>query len=565
MTDGILGLWDGHESGVALVADGVLAFALSEERPSRRKRASGFPACSLSACLDWAETNRVRIAEVAVAGAHGRLPLRCLERLYAASDPGRDPTSLASRGVAAWENTVPAVPLFRDAERAAGLAALRRRFGRLLPRGVPVTTVAHHDAHAATALLGRGPGTSLVLTWDAYGEGACATVRRSDRPDSVLASLRPDGAIAALYGAVAVAMGFREGDEGKVMGLAAAGRPEVAVGRFLDAWDDRDGAPRLRRRIDRTTVARLLRGLSREDAAAGLQAATAFLAVRFVARALAASPRPWRVLLAGGLFHNILVNQAIASIPGVEDAFVFPNMGDGGLCAGAAVAAWRRMTGALPEPIRHVFLGPEPSAASLRDAAARTGLPTRRSRDVATGAARHLRAGRVVCRYAGRDEFGPRALGNRSILFPADVPGLPDRVNAALRRDGFMPFGPAVAAGATAGLWRSPLPPSRLGYMTFAVDATDAFRACCPSAVHLDGTSRPQVADAATSPSFLRLLERYREHGGGPGVINTSFNLHGEPIVHSPRDAVATFLASGLDVLYLGEHEVRRPGPGSGA
>jgi carbamoyltransferase len=189
-------------------------------------------------------------------------------------------------------------------------------------------------------------------------------------------------------------------------------------------------------------------------------------------------------------------------------------------------------------------------------AAARSaGLAVHEPEAPAAAIAAHLRAGRIVCRFTGRDELGPRALGNRSILFSARDPALGARVNRALGRDDCMPFGPVIAADDAAACLREPPAGVDLDHMTVALDTTGSFRRECPGAVHVDGTARVQVVDRESAPELLALLGAYREAGGERALINTSFNLHGEPIVHSPRDAVRTFLASGLDVLYLGDLE----------
>lgn len=548
---GALGIWDGHDAGVALVAGGELCFALSEERPSRRKRYSGFPRRALRAALHWAAAQGIAVADVALAGRHGRAPLRLLEPLYRRLDPSRDPLSPASALVRGWENALPSLPLLRDAESAVAEAAVRLRAG--LRPAARWRLVDHHDAHAYSALLGDdGDGPAAVLTWDAYGEGRSGSLRSSQNPRESLASLPPEAGIASLYGAVTVLQGFGEGDEGKVMGLAACGRTEPARSRFLGLFEVRDGVPRLRRPLTRPALLPLLEGLSREDAAAGLQAAVEALALGWIDRARAAVPGARRLLLAGGLFGNVLLNRRLASLPGVDACFVFPHMGDGGLAAGAAHAAWHARHGALARPLRHVLLGPEPATGSFADAARRAGLAVRRVADPAAEAARHLAAGRVVCRLDGRDEFGPRALGNRSILFPASDPDLPARVNAALRRDGFMPFAPAVHPAEAAGAFPASPPAADLRFMTCCADASTAFRRASPGGVHVDGTARPQVADPVSAPGLHAILSAARDLGVR-AVVNTSFNLHGEPIVHTADDAVRTFLASGLDVLLLGD------------
>lgn len=555
----VLGIWDGHDASVALVADGRLAFALSEERPSRRKRYSGFPSLALARTMEWASRHGVQVTDVAVGGAFGRAPLRLLEPWYTGSDPHRDPLDAAGMAIRSYENGVAAVPGARSIDRFAGLLALRLRLRRLLPDPFRLHAVPHHEAHAYSALLVSDDPDARILTWDAYGEGCAATLRSAGAPRRPDAGLPVSAALAFLYGAVTLALGFLEGDEGKVMGLAAHGDPD-RLGRRFDALFEPDPArPFLRRPLDRATVRGLVDGgASREDVAAALQQVVEARVLGWLSSRCQADPLPRRLLLAGGLFANIRLNQALAQAPGVAGVSVFPNMGDGGLSAGAANAVWCRGKGSPAVPIGDAFLGVEFDGDEIERAAQDSGLPCRRVPDPAQAAAERLRRGEVICRFAGRDEFGPRALGNRSILFDPAVPGLPGRVNTALRRDGFMPFGPAVPVEAADGSWR-PLPGTDLGTMTVAVDATGGFARTCPSAVHVDGTSRPQVVDAGTAPGFHALLDRVRLLGGPPALVNTSFNLHGEPIVHTPANALETFRQAGFEALYLEDLEVTRP------
>ena len=551
----VLGLWDGHDASVALIADGRLVFALSEERPSRRKRHSGFPTLALARALEWAAEHRVRVTDVAVAGECGRAPLRLLEPWYAGADPHRDPLDAAGTAVRAWENGIARLPLARVVEREAGLLALRARLRRVLPEGFRLHTVPHHDAHAFSALLAASDATARILTWDAYGEGCAATLRAADAPDRPIDVLPVGAALAFLYGVVTLALGFGEDDEGKVMGLAARGTPARLRDRFDALFVPDPARPLLLRPLTRDGVRRLVADAAREDVAAALQEAVERRVLGWLAPRFAREGAPRRLLLAGGLFANIRVNQALAVAPGIAGVSVFPNMGDGGLSAGAAHAVWNRVHHAPAAPPGDAFLGvafgPDEVLRAVRD----SGLPFRRVPDPARAAAERLRRGEVVCRFAGRDEFGPRALGNRSILFDAATPGLPHRVNAALRRDGFMPFGPSVVGEASEGAW-TPLPGTDLGTMTVAVDATPAFATVCPAAVHVDGTSRPQVVEPRTAPGLHAILAHVHRDGGPPAVINTSFNLHGEPIVHTPTNALATFRQAGFEALYLGDLEV---------
>ncbi len=554
MTRGVLGLWDGHGAGVALLADGQLLFALSEERPSRHKRHSGFPTRSLALARDFAETRGITIDEVAVAGARGRSPLRLLEPLYSDSNPHREPLGRSSLVAMGWESRLPSLPLLGSLEPLPAKALLRRRIGRVLRAPFTLHAVDHHDAHAYGALLGPGRDRALVITADAYGEGRSATVRLGSAPSQVISHLHGDFGLALLYGAVTVALGYREGDEGKVMGLAATGNPGPGLARFRALFEPEIPVPRLRRSLTRKGVERLVHDLRPRDTAASLQACVEEQAVAWV-RSLLPCATATRLHLAGGLFANVRINQNLAELPGLDGLFVFPAMGDEGLAAGAAHHRWHARSGCLALPIATVALGLERTAAAMEAAAQASGLPARRLRSNAE-ILDHLAAGRVVCRYRGRDEYGPRALGPSSIIFRADRPEIAARVNRCLGRDPIMAFAPILRAEDAPAWLDTPLPASDLRFMTVTADARPALAERCPVAVHVDGTARAQLVAAEGDPDLHALLGAWVATSGQPALINTSFNLHGEPIVHSPRDAVRSFTSSGLDVLLLGEWQL---------
>ncbi len=528
----MLGLWDGHGASVAVVAEGRLVFALAEARPSRRKRFSGFPEQALAAAMRWTDQAGLSVHRVALAGARGRSLHRLAEPLYTGSDPHREPLGRTSLAAMGWENGVARSPAGHIDARI-GRAVVQRRLAAAGLRA-PLITVDHHDAHAWSARFGRAE-RALVVTADAYGEGRSATVRRADTMDEVLASTDARFGLALLFGAVTVGLGFQEGDEGKVMGLAAHGDPEAAAP--FDALFEGGVEPHLRRPLSRRRVQQLLGALSREDAAAGAQACVERRAAAWIASEVERSGCG-RLLLAGGLFANVRLNQRLASLPGIDGIEVFVAMGDEGLSAGAAHRVWAARHG--PAVCRDPRLG---VAHVLPD----LGVPTTTAR-----VAEHLASERVVCRYSGREAFGPRALGNRSILFAAR-PAVAARVNAALGRDPIMAFAPVMTAEAAPALVEGHA--GHLTDMTITARATDLLRQVCPAAVHLDGSVRPQVVHRAQQPALHELLTAAAERGL-PALVNTSFNLHGEPIVHTPTDALRTWEASGLDVLLLGEREL---------
>lgn len=557
----VLGVVDGlHDAGAAVVRDGVLVAAANEERFTRRKLDGGMPVHSIAAVLDVAGLSARDVDVVAVGGiATPTLLTRAFRPAQAWFAP-----SLGICFDRPWHPVDRLGDLLRyrlrlsrarpDAgagrvEGALAPAVLRRGLPRGL-RALPVRLVDHHLAHAESAYRTAGPGRWLVVTCDAHGDGRSLTVSvGEDGRLAPVASFGVEASLGAFYSLVTRRLGFVPGrDEGKVLGLAARGDAARVPAPFPLRWDGARlvyaGAWGLRAR---ETLA-VLSGTSREDAAAWVQRGAEAVLLDGVRRWLAATGTR-RLALAGGVFANVRVNGLLGGLPGVEAVHVFPHMGDGGLAAGAAL----HVADAPPAPLPHVYLGPDVPDAACVEAAAGSGCRVTRPADPDGALVAHLVAGRPAVRVVGALEFGPRALGHRSILAPADREDASARLNAALARDDFMPFAPVLreeeAAAAFPGL--GPLR-GAARFMTMALPASEAFRRACPAAVHVDGTARPQVVAAAEEPALHRLLTAYHAATGLPAVVNTSFNMHQEPIVGSARDAVRSFRASRLPVLRLG-------------
>lgn len=536
----ILGVCDGHDSGAALVdADGRLMFAVSEERLTRTKRQPGFPAGAVRACLERAD----RIDEVAVAERAGRLGFRALDPIYRRLQPDVDPTSLRSRLMVAW--SIRAARSLPHLEPAASLALLRLRLRRLGIQA-PVRLYDHHRCHARGAAAGRDD--ALVLTLDALGDGLFGAAFRSGSNGDLrrIERFEAPGGPALLFGQVTALLGYGEGEEGKVVARAGAGTSAACRELFERAlrWDGR----RFGRPLSPGRLVRELRRHDPDDVAAGLQARVEEVVCGLV-RDLLRRHGGRRLALAGGLFANVALNREVAAVAraeGLDEVFVFPAMGDSGLCAGAAFEALVRR-GGVPRAIDSARLGPLPGA-----------LPTPPS-DLAVvrgdgeqaiaAVSQALRDGALVATCRGRLEFGPRALGARSLLLLAGDPERALALDHALGRDPVMPFGPLMTAEAAPGLLRDldAATATMCRYMTVALPATERMRSCAPAAVHVDGTARAQILDRPEDPALHEVLRLLPD-----GVcINTSLNLHHEPIVHTAHEAARCALRAGASLLWL--------------
>lgn len=573
----ILGITDGISCGAALVENGRVVAAVNEEALCRLKMALGFP--------------RQAIAEVMRIGgvAPGDIDLVCAAtindsfadgvRAYDGWLIGNDGTLRASTYAVAsrlgFLDAVPGLQALYYKSRTPIFAQRRRAIQRIVRQefglAAQVEFVDHHLAHAASAYFTSGFDDALVVTMDGGGDGYSAHVYdvRDGRFER-LSTTKAFDSLGNYYAYVTHICGFKaQKHEGKITGLAAYGEP-----RFLDLLDAfitlRDGQLKNVGHVVfhgavETLRQRLPSGWSREDLAASIQQHSERLAAGYVAHHLGPD-RPRNLAIAGGLFANVRINQKLKELPGVDRIFIHPGMTDAGLAVGAALvpcirgransASWPR------EALPSVYLGAEFSAAQIERELHAHGLDYTRAEDAETTIAHLLAEGYVVARFNGRMEYGPRALGNRSILYQPSDRSVNDWLNSALHRTEFMPFAPATLDEHAESSYRNITGARETArFMTITSDVTASTRQTCAGAVHIDGTARPQLVRAADNPSFHRIIEAFYRITGVPTVINTSFNMHEEPIVYSPADAIRAFHLGHLDYLAIGEFLVRSPSP----
>jgi len=539
----VLGISDGHDAGACLVDDGRLLAAVSEERFTRCKRQAGFPRESIRWCLTATGVRPADVRRVAVAERNGRGLHRLFDPWYRRTDPNRPMNRLANRWSMTLQNTVTAWPTLAWTDRELARRILRRRLS-YLDLHAPVTLVDHHRAHAVSAAVGSAFPEALVVTMDAFGDGASGTVGEWRDGEWTLRHRTPfPHSASLLYGLTTAFLGFREGEEGQVAGLAAGGKSEATVAAFRRCLTLVDRDLRLLRLPTPADLNRWLPGQDLRDIAAGLQQCVQDVVVRFIV--------PWaerlgarRLCLAGGLFANVRLNQEIAESYAWDDVFVFPHMGDGGLCVGAA---WEQSDRRYAQPL-DPFLGPEAGLLSADNSGDDDleRLPLDRAR--LTRLADILAAGGVVGCAAGRLEFGPRALGNRSLLFSARTPEPAARLGDALKRPRSMPYAPVIrdedlSRFTAAPRWRG------YDYMTITATALPDIAALHPVAVHVDGSMRLQTATRSARPWLHELLTAYAAHCDPPLLINTSFNRHSEPIIREATRARELFRQIPLDAL----------------
>ena len=552
-----------HNSAVSLLVDGKLVAAAAEERFSRVKNQSGFPHRALEFVFSHAGVSAAQVDAVAYAA----LPFS-EERLkdfggYATNlvyvaRAGGSPL-LRLRHVANYtRNFVLRLELQRLGNSQRDLGAELAQHGL----GEKLVFVDHHRAHCASAYYASGFERCLAVSLDGYGSGKAGAFYLCERGKlKLLAEIPYPHSLGTYYRRVTQALGFKPNQhEGKIVGLAAFGNPErlreAVGGRFDLSHDDYFRLPAGQDPLfDRELAAKY----PREDVAAAYQKILEEVVSLYLSRWVARMGVS-RVVCAGGVFANVKMNQRLAEIPGVEEVFIFPAMGDDGVGAGAAYALQADLEGLDPSRLEHVYLGPGYSERQLEDALEGSGLSYYKSANVEEEIAALLQAQSVVARFDGRMEFGPRALGNRSILYPATQPEVNQWLNQRLKRTEFMPFAPVTLAEHAGERYQNVnVVRFTSEFMTVTTDCTPRMRQESPAAVHVDGTARPQLVRRESNPSLYKVLSAYHQRTGIPTLINTSFNMHEEPIVCSPEDAVRAFQSGGLEVLALGPFIARQP------
>ncbi|MCX4243622.1 carbamoyltransferase family protein [Paraliomyxa miuraensis] len=545
----ILGLsHGGWDASAALMIDGRIVAACEQERYNGEKHTRAFPREAAMDCLRMGGIELASVDEVA---------LNFDPELIPVGTPRR-----ATRSRRQYEELI---------RRELGLAAR-------------VTFHPHHECHVASAYYPSGFERAIVASYDALGENTSSLLCAADHGSlEVLhgGSVFPHS-LGLVYSAVTFHLGWTIScDEGIVMGLAAYGDPTHIVPGTSRTYEDvfremiaEDGDFGVRidpdwfaypHRRDTWISERFLSTLGPRrapgepvqqrhmDIAAALQGRLESLVIGQLRRARALRPDHRRLCLAGGVALNCSMNGAIERAKIFDELFVFWASGDSGGCVGACYLAQRAHDPGL-RPVRFgdCQLGAGFDEAELRQAATDAGLTAQRSTDVFAETAGRLARGAIVGWFQGRSEHGPRALGNRSILAAPHPAQMKDTLNRRVKfREPFRPFAPAVLAEHAAELFelgqQSP-------HMLIAARARPGARETIPATIHHDGTARVQTVGATDNPRFYRLLQAFHQRTRCPVLLNTSFNVKGQPIVDTPRQAIDCFRSTEIDVLVLGDY-----------
>ncbi len=544
-----------HDTSACLLVDGAVLAVGEQERFDRKTHTKQFPDAAIEFCLGQAGLSAGDLDSVAFA---------------------HDPRTDFARGAADAVARVAPKRLAAQTYTDVRLLTRERWFRRRWDYSGPIVHVGHHDAHAASAFFSSPFDQAAVLTLDRGGDFLSTTMQvgqgRQLRP---LKQVRHPHSLGEIYSAFTWLLGFHpNSDEGKVMGLSSYGRDTYRADfrdllRLLDdgrfrvnlgwfgyqrerEWFSRRGAQRFGPR--RTPESEITS--HHEDLAFAVQGLIEDAGLH-IARSVQQATGLRQVCLAGGVALNSVMNARILAESGFDEIFIQPAASDAGNAIGAALYVWHQKLG-KPRAWRmaHPFWGPSYTDDEMASALQARGIPFRTVADPEAEAARRLADGKIVGWFQGRAEIGPRALGARSILADPRRAEMKDVVNSRVkRREAFRPFAPSVLDERGTQYFDDY---STNPFMLLVLPVRREKRDVIPAVTHVDGTGRLQSVTREFNPSYHRLISEFERLTGVPVVLNTSFNLRGEPIVNTPAEAVVDYLSTGIDALLLGRHLVEK-------
>jgi len=555
----VLGISFLMDASAVIIQNGKLTAAISEERLNRVKLWKGIPELSIAKVL---EMTGLTLSDVDVIATHG------------ACDTEPDINAFSEK-----ENAIRSSKL-SDEEKSIQLNILKNRLEherevlsirtpellkQIYNLGRPVVVVGHHEAHAASAFYASPWNDCTVVTCDGWGEDGSASVWSVENNHMKRIAYTPTiDSLGYFYGSITKALGFTpERHEGKVLGLAAWSKNPQSYSRISEmiGYDKTKKSfighmenGLYRPRFENESLLDYTKQFSREDISGAAQKALEEVVCECIKDI---EGTDLCITVAGGVFANVKLNQRIMELDNVKNIFVCPNMGDGGLSLGAAWFVYHQKTGTRPEPLQTMCLGPAYGEDEIIEEINKSGLPFTKEENIHEKIAELLCEDKVVARFQGRVEFGPRALGSRSILCSATDPSVNNWLNIQLKRSEFMPFAPVTlnedAKDCYSNLSKGEHPSK---YMTVTFDCTPKMCKESPATVHIDGTARPQLLSMETYPDTYKIVRAYKEKTGFSSIINTSFNIHEEPIVCTVADALRAFCAGEIPYLAIEDYLV---------
>ncbi len=562
---------DFFDAGITFCDNDRILFMSNEERYTRRKNEGGFPYLTLEnglkqTGLTWKDIDAVCVSGFVTPFPFFRLFPNLQKKAFSSRRERKEDVQKHNfwSSITEWAVSHNPVSYMNPSENMKkGLTIILKKiiYKRLpyLSREISVSFVEHHEAHAWGSYFCSGFDKALIITADGMGDGLSLTVSIGEgNTITRLWKSSAKSSFGLFFENLTEVLGFVPcRDEGKLTGLSAHGNANRIKHDNPFSWD---GDILIYKgpygKKMREWLSNLLEKYSREDLCAWSQ--------NILEQTICALTKHWlnrtglnKVTVAGGVFANVLLNQKIHELEEVEELFVYPNMGDGGLSLGAICSSYRF----YPKPLPHAFWGDCFGKKEIVDVIVKYKLPYKElsNQRIWEFTAKCLYEKKIVARFYDRMEWGPRALGNRSILCDSTMKNITEKLNMKLKRSDFMPFAPALLDEDAERFLIGYTKARHAGeFMTCCFRSTNKMKEQHGAVVHIDGTTRAQLVKEESNPTFYEILKRYKRLSGTSVVLNTSFNMHESPIVRTPEEAMQTFIESGVDFLSIDNYVVAK-------
>ncbi|MEO5355787.1 MAG: hypothetical protein H7844_00630 [Nitrospirae bacterium YQR-1] len=565
----IMGIWDGHDAGAAIIKDNKILVAVNEERLSGRKLDAGFPVLSIKECLRYLnlrpeDINCISSCTTDFSKTLTRAFPSLKEQYYLIRRRKVKQGAFESLKKKAKYMLTEIGP--SAASRYISRHLITRELKDIGFKKTDFHQYSHHDCHAAAAAFCCGYDKSLVVTLDGIGDGLSGGISlMDDNRLSLIKTIHGRDSFGIFFEHVTNLLNMRElEDEGKVMALADYAYPiDDKKNPLLDFFEinglsvnAKYGSLKMYGQLKR-----ILWMYPSEQFAFMAQRLLEVKVTELVKNALTITDCT-HIALAGGVFSNIVVNMLISELPTVSDCFIFPHMGDGGLAVGAAMCANYNLNEVAKYEFKDVFLGADFNDSDILTVLKEHNLKFEKKPDIAKAAAELISSGNIVFWFNGRMEYGPRALGKRSILALPNSEEIKNRLNLKLKmRVWYQPFCPSILKEDFDSLIDRNGNSTYNKFMAMGYRVKPELVPDMKGIVSLRGVCRPQVVDEHDGLFYNLLLELKNLTGRGV-VLNTSFNIHGQPLVCTPADAVKTLITAGNKYLAIGSYLVENENAG---
>jgi carbamoyltransferase len=565
----ILGINDAQDAGAALIDKGKIIAAVNEERFTQEKNDVGFPYNSIKYLIsNHPEIDAVAVGWIGGCAFLGRILPKTEEKRRLLwrkkiKKPSKFNMKITNILFRATQNQRPH-NLWKSIGNTAGFL-LQKRLKKVGITGKKIFFVDHHMSHASCAYFTSGFDPCLIITMDGSGDGLCGSICVGENGElNRIKEFPADSSLGLLYGAVTLALDMKYSeDEGKVMSLAPYSYPteikELKHIVKLNNGELKSNFPiKYELLLSDWIKDKLLWKYNREALAFGIQRYLEEYVLDIVKNAVEETGIH-NIAAAGGLFSNVILNMKIRLLPEVKNFYVFPHMGDGGLAVGSALYLDNIINGYnFNEQLQHSYFGPSFTNEAIYNELKnyKSKIKFEERKDISEFVGESIPKKKIFLWFQGRVEYGPRALGNRSILASAESIECKDELNLIIkRRPYFQPFCPSLLEEDAKKILENYDTPNR--FMTVAYQTKKNVIDQVKAVVHIDGTTRPQVL-GKENEKYRKVIETVKKETGLGIVLNTSFNKHGYPIVGTPKNAIWTLLNTGAKYLAVGDYFITK-------